>query len=90
VRFSRNYIRDSGEPDSRYSAKRGLPREEKRDIEGIETYLTNVEGFLSDQATCSAVKFEYSRLAEIADDEILPELIRERASKLRDLVCKVA
>ena len=80
-----NLIRDSGEPERRDSAEAGTSDKGKRDIEGIERYLTDVEACLSDQATSSVIKFEYPRLAQIAADEILPEIIRERAASLRDL-----
>jgi hypothetical protein len=85
-----NLIRDSGEPVLRYSPKGRTSEKGRRDIEGIEKYLSDVEAFLSEQTTWSAVRFEYARLAEIAGDEILPETIRNRAAQLRDAARKVA
>lgn len=58
---------------------------QERDLSSIETYLADFETCRSDEATRILLKCECPKLSAIADDDCLPEQIRDRAASLRDV-----
>jgi hypothetical protein len=70
--------------EARKPGRKGLSLEE------ADSYLSGVESLLADPTTSAAIKFECGALAKIADDENLPQQLRQRAADLRTVASDAA
>jgi DNA-binding MarR family transcriptional regulator len=82
-----NILIDNTDILRRDCAEARQPRKQGQTIESAESYLSDVEASLSDPDSTIrlAARFECPRLSNIVDDDALPEQVRTRAARLRDI-----
>jgi hypothetical protein len=69
----------------RNCAEARKPRKQGLSPEEADAYLSEVDASLSDATTRAAAKCECPMLSNIVDDDALPERVRTRAARLRDV-----